>query len=120
MAEPKLPPRILRLHSLWWHELIEKYGFTGEHLKWHESPDRRRKAARPRSSLAPPPPTEINDRTPSETTLYGTDGQPITYEKWREQQMATWVARESDPSVIDSIGVTSTVQLARERFLQVI
>jgi hypothetical protein len=34
--------------------------------------------------------------------------------------MAAWVARESDPSVIDSIGVTATVELARARFSQVI
>jgi hypothetical protein len=121
MAEqPKLPAGILRLHSLRWNELIEKDGFTGEHLKWHESPDRRRQAARPRFSLAPPPATDIRDRMPSKRTHDGTDGQPVPYEKWLEQQMAEWVARESDPSFIDSIGVAATVDLAKARFSQII
>jgi hypothetical protein len=42
MAEqPKLPERIRRLQILRWDELIEKHGFTGAHLEWHESPVRR-------------------------------------------------------------------------------
>ena len=34
--------------------------------------------------------------------------------------MAEWVARESDPSFIDSIGVAATVDLAKARFSQII
>jgi len=34
-----------------------------------------------------------------------------------ERTMADWVVRESDPKVIDSIGVAETVTLASARFL---
>src|SRR2546425_6161240 len=103
MAElPKLPERVLRLHALRWNELIEKHGFPGEHFKWRESRDRRRQAARTLFNLAPPPLTRVG-RTPSRTTFYGTDGQPVPHDKRREQQMAAWAARESNPDVIDSI-----------------
>ncbi len=119
MAElPKLPERILRLHSLRWNELIEKHGFTGDHLKWHESRVRRRTAARPRFSLAPPP--LVTEGTRSETTLYGTDRQPVPHEKWLEQQMEAWVRRESDHDIIDSIGIAETITLAKARFSEVI
>ncbi len=121
MAElPKLPERTLRLHSLRWNELIERHGFTGEHLEWHDSPDRRRGSARPRFSLAPPPITPVTNRTPTETTHFGMDGQPVPYEKWLQQQMEAWVRRESDPDTIDSIGVAETVTLAKARFSEVI
>jgi hypothetical protein len=121
MAEvPELSDRIRRLHALRWKGLVEKYGFNGEHLTWHESPARRRQAARPRFSLAAPPLTRIDDRTSNRMIFYGADGQPVPYEKWREQQMAAWKARESDPAVIDSIGISETITLANERFATVV
>jgi hypothetical protein len=117
MAElPKLPEPLLRLHRLRWNELLEKHGFTGAHLKWHESPVRRREAARPRYTLAPPPATSLNDGT-SSGILYGTDGEPVLHEIMLERTMADWVVRESDPKVIDSIGVAETDRLASARFL---
>jgi hypothetical protein len=117
MAElPKLPEAILRLHRLRWNELIEKHGFTGPHLEWHESKVLRREAARPHHTLAPPPAADLYDRTPS-SVFYGTDGKPVLHEKMLERTMADWVVRESDPKVIDSIGVAATVTLARARFL---
>jgi hypothetical protein len=120
MAElPTLTERIVRLHRLRWNELIEKHGFTGAHLKWQESAERRRQAARPKISLAPPPPTLISDRRPRRPSPYRKDGQPVPYETWLEQQMAAWALRESDPGVIDSIGVFETVNLARARFPEV-
>lgn len=115
---PKLPEPIRRLQMLRWDELIEKHGFTGAHLEWHESPVRRREAARPRHTLAPPPATSLNAGTFS-GILSGTDGKPVLHEKMLERTMAEWVVRESDPKVIDSIGVAATVTLAAARFSQV-
>jgi len=113
MAElTQLPERIRRLQVLRWDELLEKHGFTGAHLEWHESPVRRREAARPRHTLAPPPATDLNTGTFS-GILSG------THEKMLERAMAEWVLRESDPKVIDSIGVAATVTLAAARFSQV-
>src|SRR3954468_1551552 len=107
MAElPKLPPNILRLHSLRWDQLLEKEGFTGEHLRWHASRERRRQAARPRYSLAPPPARLVTDTTSGRRILYGTDGERAPYQKWREQEMEAWVLREDDPKIVDSIGVS--------------
>jgi len=116
---PELPERILRLHKLRWNELIDTHRFTGDHLKWHESRERRRQAAKPQFSLAPPPPTPLG-RTPSRETFYGTDGQPVPYGEWREQQMVAWAARENQPDIIDTIGVAETVLLAKARFADVI
>jgi hypothetical protein len=114
---PKLAERFVRLHRLRFKKLIEKHGFGGDHLKWHESRDRRRAAARPRYSLTPPPPRDLSSgRWSDGVTYYGSDGKPIPFEAWKEQQMAAWAAREGDPKVVDSIGINDTAALAKARF----
>ena len=109
---PSLPNGIQRKLDLQWQNLIEASGFTGDHLTWHESKHRRRQAARPPFSLAPPPP---GDRV----TYYGKQGEPTPYSKWREQQEEAWEARQQDPAVIDSIGVPETIALSKKRFAQI-
>jgi hypothetical protein len=49
-------------------------------------------------------------------TFCGTQGEPITYDAWHRREMAAWATRESDPAVIDSIGIAETVELAKARF----
>jgi hypothetical protein len=113
MAElPELPARIRRLHALRRNELLEKLGFAGDHLKWHESPAKRRAAAQPRHSLLPPP-TMAAGRAGRVT--HRVNGEEVSYNEWKEHQMAEWAARESDPDVIDSIGVNETISLAKAR-----
>ena len=61
MAEaPELSAPMQRLHGLRFLDLIELRGFTGEHLKWHESPTRRRTAAKPTRTLLPPPSESVS------------------------------------------------------------
>jgi len=108
---PKLSERIVRLHALRWNDLIKAHGFTGEHFQWHQSHEKRHKAAKPRYSLAPPPPTDVSrDRFPQTRDFRGDQGD------WRKKQLEAWAARESDPAVIDSIGITETVAVAKARF----
>src|SRR5262245_32603660 len=119
MAE--LPKHILRLHTVRWKELTEKHGFTGDHLTWHQSRDRRHQAARPRYSLAPPPIRMLNSNEPySKVTHLGRNGEPVSYEEWRKIEEANWISRESDPIVIDSIGILETVALATARFAEIV
>jgi hypothetical protein len=113
---PKLSERIVRLHTLRWNELVKLRGFTGDHLEWHISQDRRHRAATPRVSLVPPPPINVSDRHRSRIEYHGDHGEPISYDAWLKKQMAAWAARENDPHIIDSIGVLETVALAKERF----
>ena len=109
-----LPERILRLHALRWKDLIERHGFTGAHLVWHESKERRHDAARPLYSLAPPPPRILNSNTPhSSVTHFGRNRETVAYEEWRKIQEEDWITRESDPVVVDSIGIVETVALAK-------
>jgi hypothetical protein len=119
MAElPRLPKSLHRLQAVRWKELIKSYGFTGDHFKWHESHVRRREAAKPAGSLAPPPPSPLRGSGNSVTHL-GRQGEQVSYENWRRQQMEDWAVRESDPSVIDSIGVRETLMLAKSRFAEI-
>jgi len=120
MELPKLPERIVRLHALRWNHLITSHGFTDDHLKWHQSQDRRHRAARPRASLAPPPPIDVSDRHPSRVAYHGDQGEPISYDAWLKKQLAAWAARENDPGIIDSIGIFETVALAKERFAGIV
>ena len=114
---PKLSESIVRLHALRWNELIKSHGFTGDHLKWHQLRDRRHEAARPACGLAPPPPTSVGSgRLRSTVAYYGAQGEPISHAEWRQKQLAAWAARESDPDIIDSIGIVETVELAKARF----
>src|ERR1051326_1033845 len=108
---PQLPEPIRRLQAVRWRVLLEKYGFDKDYLKWHESPYRRHQVARPNFSLAPPPPG-------GRQTFFDPQGKPISYDAWLQQQRETWLARESDPTVIDLIGTDLTLNLARERFSQ--
>ena len=88
-----------------------KAGSQAGHLSWHESPDRRRAAARPRYSLITPPSEQHGGRT----IFNGATGEEISYDEWKRHQMAAWAARESDPDVIDWIGVAETIGLAKAR-----
>lgn len=54
---PQLPERVRRKLALQWDELVEKHGFTGEHLNWPQT--RRRKIM----SEAAQPPVDIHSRT---------------------------------------------------------
>jgi hypothetical protein len=109
---PELPERLRRLHLLRWNDLIDKRRFTGEHLRWHESRDQRRQAAKPKYSLLPPP-TSLRGGS---VTFYGPNGEPVPYETWHRNQMAAWAARESDSEVIDSRASVETIALATTRF----
>jgi hypothetical protein len=114
---PELPKHIQRLHALRWKKLIEEYGFSGDHLKWHESRDRRHRAAKPRYTLAPPLSWQASVRhSHSDGTFPGPSGERITYKEWHENELAAWVAREDDPEVVDSIGIAETTALARAVF----
>jgi hypothetical protein len=53
---PELPLRIQQLYVLRWDELIEKWGFTGALLHWHD------KQRAPRPTRCPPPCVDIFDR----------------------------------------------------------
>jgi hypothetical protein len=119
MELPKLPERIARLHVLRWYHLIKSHGFTDDHLKWHQSQNRRHKA-RPTASLAPPPPIAVSDRYPSRVEHYGSQGEPIAYDAWLKKHMAACAARQNDPDIIDSIGVFETVALANERLAGIV
>ena len=121
MAESsRLPGHTRRLHALQWRALTERLGFTGEHLKWHESPERRRQAARPNISFAPPPATDLNSNRFAQSVQHvGTHGERITHDEWETIQQEAWAARQSDPVVIDSIGIRETISLAEVRFIEV-
>ena len=119
MAElHKLSERLRRLHALRWKDLIKRHGFTGGHFKWHDSRVKRHEAAKPPFSLAPPPPTPLRHSGPS-VILLGSQGEPVSYENWRRQQMAAWTARENEPAVIDSIAINETLALAKARFVDI-
>lgn len=116
---PKLSERLVRLHALRWNDLIKAHGFTGDHLTWHESHDRRRKAAKPFDTdiLKPRPSESVSVNRFAPTVEYcGAQGERISHEEWRQKQFAAWAARESDPAIIDSIGIAETVALAKARF----
>ena len=115
MELPKLSAGIVRLHALRWNELI-KHGFTGGHLQWHQSRDRRHKAADPGYSLLPSPPIDVTDTQRRRIQYHGAQGEAISFDEWKKKQLAAWAARENDPDIIDSIGVFETVALAKERF----
>ena len=70
---PKLPETMRRLHTLRWQKLIKEHGFNGEHIRWHESQDRRREAAKPAFSLKPPPPPVLG-RSGGSVTYLGSHG----------------------------------------------
>lgn len=107
-----LPERLQRLHDLQWRDLTEKHRFTGDHLKWHASPEKRRAAVGPRTiSLSSPPPG-------SNVTFFGSQGETISHEEWVVQRRNKELAKRSDPAVIDTIGVRETVALAKERLAQ--
>src|SRR5271165_3227871 len=115
MAElPGLSESIRRLHALRWKDLINRYGFTGDHFKWHASRDRRHRAAKPAFRLAPPPPPLHHPG--HSVTFFGSQGEPLPYEEWHRREMAAWAARENDPAIIDSIGIEETIMLANARF----
>jgi hypothetical protein len=106
---PELPQRIVRLFALRWKDLIEKHGFTGGHLEWHQSKAKRSLAAYRPISFALPP-------LGSKVTYYGRQGEPISHEEWVRHRKEDHVTRQSDPAVIDSIGIAETIALAKERF----
>lgn len=120
MAElPRLSPSIVRLHQLRWNDLIKKYGFTGEHLKWHECRDRRHAASKPpNDSLLPPPSSTVGfDRhNHGGSVHYVIGGRSVSFDEWKRHQMEAWAARENNPSVIDTIGIKETIGLAKARF----
>jgi hypothetical protein len=117
---PALPKPKKRELELLWLDTRDRLGFAGDHLQWPESKERRHQAARPKYSLAPPPPTSLTDSwSDSSHTYFGPGGEPIPWKEWREQQLAAWKARESDPAVIDTIGIYETVYLAEQRFAQI-
>lgn len=60
--------------------------------------------------------TTVRSGGRGKTILRGPDGGEISYTEWKQQQMAAWAARESEPGVIDSIGVAETIALAKARF----
>jgi len=115
---PILPARVRRLHQLKWTTLCAKLGFAGEHIKWHDSTERRRQAARPQVSLSPPPANLASNRHHSLHTYYGREGEEISFEKWKQLQMADWAARQNDQEFVDRIGIWETVSLAKQRFSQ--
>jgi hypothetical protein len=122
MAEPpRLPQHTRRLHALQWRALTERLGFIGGHLKWHESPERRHQAARPNVSFAPPPATDLSRHSVKQAAQhFGRKGEEISHDEWVKIQQEDWIFRESDPVVIDSIGVRETISLAEVRFREVV
>jgi hypothetical protein len=117
---PKLPERIARLHVLRWNALIKSHGFIGDHLEWHESRDRCHRAAKPAFSLLPPPTASLDPRSFSgRAKFYDAQGEEISYEEWKQKQLAAWAARETDPKIIDSIGIAETVALAEARLADI-
>jgi hypothetical protein len=111
---PKLSEASQRKLDLEWEDLIEARGFDGAHLKWHDSPARRHKAARPPFSLAPPPTVDHG-----RTTHYW-EGQPIPYDEWLKNQEDAWAARQNNPEVVDLIGIAETTALSTTRFQRVV
>ena len=109
----EFPKHVARLHVVQWKSLMEKHGFTGDHLAWHNSPQKRHEAARPAYSLLPPPPG-------SRTTFKGKHGENISYQNWLKSQKDAWAARQNDPDLIDSIGIAATITLAKERFTGIV
>lgn len=82
--------------------LIEQHGFTGGHLAWHESLERLRAAAK----------SPGDGHSNSQPDTRGLTSDP----DWRAQQRAAWKARETDTTVIDSIGISESIRLASEIF----
>ena len=107
---PNPPESLRRLHILRWRELLRARGFNGDHLKWHQSAERRHAAARPKFSLAPPPLGQGNKVT------HYFDGKEVPYDQWHKLQLEAWKRRENDPSIIDSIAISETTALAKARF----
>ena len=117
---PTLPDRVQRLHALRWKALLKERGFTGEHLQWHASRERRREAAKPLFSLKPPPPDALPGPPRRSMKYYGSKGELISYDQWKREQMEAWAVRENDPKIIDNIAITETIALAQARFAGVV
>jgi len=111
---PQLSKDTRRLHALQWTQLVQKYGFTGNHLKWHESPMHRRKAAEKlfRSKSTPIDPIARRSPPPSRKMR-----------EWLKEIKREQQSRRSNlnaPVVVDSIGVGEALALAQERFRYVV
>jgi hypothetical protein len=91
---PELPDRVRRKLALLWDSLVEKHGFTGEHLKWTET--RRRKIV----TSASRPPVDIHSRT-------------VRYIQERTAPVGPVYAHA------DTVGIEETGLLAVERFGQI-
>jgi hypothetical protein len=113
---PRLSEQVRRRHTLRWAILRKEHGFTGEHLKWHESQQRRRRVAKPVFSLAPAPIDALPGHPRSSGSYPGEQGELISYDQWKREQLAAWAVRENDPRTIDTIGIGETVGLAQARF----
>jgi hypothetical protein len=125
MAElPDLLESKRRELELLWTDIVGEHRFTGEHLWWHESPEKQRKAAEPINDVRPSEPPPIDDVLPRGVPSIGVQGGEISY-GLPTRGRSSWVAiesrrtlaeRECDPTVIDSIGVTETTDLAQAGF----
>ena len=89
---PQLHPTAVRKLAVQREELLEKHGFTGEHLKWHEA-ERKRKS---QLSKAPRPIGVTEDE-----------------HAWRREMHLAKV----EPAVAQ-VGISQTTELAKERFGQ--
>lgn len=112
---PDLPEPSRRLHALQWKELIEKHGFAaGDHLKWHDSPEQRRKAAGPPPQFPRSIPSTV--RHEGSDVTYWAHGKAVSYLEAVRIGNEEWATRQGDSAIIDSIGADETVALAREMF----
>jgi hypothetical protein len=109
---PELPKHILRLQALRWKDLIEKWGFNGGHLDWHQSPQRR-EAALPSVSLLPRPPG-------SAAPYYGKQGEEVSYEEWVRIRKESRISSRNHPLIVDKIGTAETIAAAKERFAGIV
>ena len=92
---PQLPERVRRKLALQWDALVEKHGFTGEHLNWPET--RRREIV----TEASRPPIDIHSQT-------------VRYVQKRTGPPGPVYAHP------DTVGISESGQLAMERFTQLI
>jgi len=99
-ALPDLPEAKRRNLESLWTDVIREYGFTGDHLRWHESPERRRKAAEPAYYVH------------RSGHYYGAQNEEISYEEAVKLRRKRWAERERDPAVIDCIGVDESTRAA--------
>jgi transposase InsO family protein len=91
---PQLPERVRRKFALQWDELVEKHGFTGEHLNWPQT--RRRKIVTGKMV----PPSTAGDRT-------------VHFIQQRTEPPAPVYAP------VDTIGISESGLLGVERYTQV-